>query len=373
MPGINGLPGVRTMIRQGTNVNLKPPTLLTSSFTVDTILGQLNWTDTNGGKAQYEVYSSTNLGVDVLLGTTIAGATSYQDLTCKQNASISYKLKAKIGSRTSEFVPSTSLLTPLCWKTNQSVLTAVTIQNLTLSSGTVNINWGDGTNANYSGANAGIVKNYSVAGQYNINISGNINNITAFYHFNQIKSFGNLTNWILPASLVDFQFNGSTGLTGVVTNWVIPSSLSICSINSTALTGIISNWVLPSSLTVLFLNSTGISGTIPNIGAHATNGLNLQANAVNISDSNTTTFRKAMTQYSIANQNVVFSTANINKLLKALADWYQVNAPTANCTINMSGANMGIPTGGSSNADLVRLVGYYTAAGESCTVLCRTS
>jgi hypothetical protein len=80
-----------------------------------------------------------------------------------------------------------------------------------------------------------------------------------------------------------------------------------------------------------------------------------------------------MTVFNVGNQNVAFSTANVDKLLKALADWYQNNAPTANCTFTLSGANMGIPTGGASNADITRLVGYYTAAGKSATVLVRTS
>jgi len=92
-----------------------------------------------------------------------------------------------------------------------------------------------------------------------------------------------------------------------------------------------------------------------------------------MSDSNTTVFRKAMTAFNVGSQNVIFPTANIDKLLKAAADWYQTNAPTANCTFTLSGANMGIPTGGASNADLVRLVGYYTTASKTATVLIRTS
>jgi hypothetical protein len=82
-----------------------------------------------------------------------------------------------------------------------------------------------------------------------------------------------------------------------------------------------------------------------------------------------------MTVFNISNQNVAFSTANIDKLLKAAADWYQVNAPTTNCTFNLSGANMGIPTDGVSttNVDIVRLIGYYSAAGFTATVTIRTS
>jgi hypothetical protein len=34
---------------------------------------------------------------------------------------------------------------------------------------------------------------------------------------------------------------------------------------------------------------------------------------------------------------------------------------------------MGIPTGGTTNVDIVRLIGYYSAAGFAATVLVRTS
>ena len=80
-----------------------------------------------------------------------------------------------------------------------------------------------------------------------------------------------------------------------------------------------------------------------------------------------------MTVFEIRDQKVPFVTVEIDKLLKTLADWYQVNTPTANCTFNMSGANMGIPSLGASNVDLVRLTGYYTTAGFTATVVIRTS
>ena len=55
------------------------------------------------------------------------------------------------------------------------------------------------------------------------------------------------------------------------------------------------------------------------------------------------------------------------------ANYYQNNAPTTNCEFNLSGSTMGIPTGGASNVDIARLVGYYSAAGFTATVIIRTS
>ena len=80
-----------------------------------------------------------------------------------------------------------------------------------------------------------------------------------------------------------------------------------------------------------------------------------------------------MSELDIKNQNAVFPTTEIDKFFKAAADWYQVNTPTANCTFNLSGANMGIPTDGTANVDIVRLIGYYSAAGFAATIIVRTS
>jgi len=398
---INGVSGFAT-IKDVTDaitvldIDLKIPTGFTSAFTVDTILGQLNWTDANSGIAEYEVYSSTNGGADILLTTTVSGATSYQDATCKQNASVVYKIRAKKGIKFSDLVSATALSTPLCWKTDQSVLTSVVINQLTLAAGkSVTVNWGDGTSQTYSGDNLNITKNYGATGQYNIWLSGDTNFILRVIHGLQPKSYGSVTNWVLPSTLEYFRIHStgltgsvtnwvlpstlitiylkSTGLTGSVTNWVLPSTLITMEIQSTGLTGSVTNWVLPSAMIVLNIQSTSLTGSLPQITSHATNDIIYQAQSCSFSDSNVTVFRKAMSVFNVGSQNVTFPTANIDKLLKALADWYQVNAPTANCTFTLSGSNMGIPTGGSSNDDIVRLVGYYTAAGKSCTILVRTS
>lgn len=327
---------------------LRPVTGFTSAFVVNTILGQLNWTDTNNGKAQYEVYSSTNGAANVLLTTTIAGATSYQDTTCKQNAYVTYSIKAKIGTRVSSTISATALITPLCFKTDQTTNVPVIFNVLNISAGTVNINWGDGTNADYTGNNTNITKNYGSTGIKNISLSGDIGNITSFRHIEQIKSFGVLTNWILPP------------VTGI-------------RIYSCSFTGVLTNWTVSVNTTDFNLSSNGFSGSLPTITDHATNIIDYQLHFNHLSDSNLTVFRKAMRFFNISDQYVAFSTAKINNVLKALADYYQTNAPTQNCVFTLSGANMGIPTGGASNADITRLVGYYTAAGRTATVLVRTS
>lgn len=344
---------------------------LVSSFNVDTISGVIEWTDTNRGKSQYEVYSSTNGGADVLLATTAAGATSYTDTGCKQNASVIYKVKTK---DTDKEASASELATPLCLKTNQATLVTLTIAQLNIAVGkTVVVNYSDNTSQAYSGANSGITKTFTEPGQYNIWITGDINSIVSLNCSNQNAIYGDLTNWILPSSIA-FLYINSTGVTGNWTNIALPDSISFFYINATSIVANISEWIIPGAIGQINLSSNpGITGVVPQITASAINGISLQMQGCSLSDAVTTVFRKAMTVFNISSQNVPFTTANIDKLLKALADWYEVNAPTANCTFNMSGANMGIPTGGSSNADITRLVGYYTAAGKTATVIVRTS
>jgi hypothetical protein len=86
-----------------------------------------------------------------------------------------------------------------------------------------------------------------------------------------------------------------------------------------------------------------------------------------------TTFRKAMTEFRLDGNSL--PTAKVDELLHNMALWYGTagNAPTANCIINLSGATMGIPTGGASNIDLIALQNIWTAAGKTLTITIRTS
>jgi len=337
------------MVHLGTNLNLKLPTAFTSSFDVPAISGVLNWTNNAGATAQYEVYSSTNAGAYVLLATTTAGATSYQDTTCKQNASVVYKIRAKKVSKFTDFVSATALATPLCWKSDQSVLISHVISTFNITAGkSVTVNYSDGTSQAYSGDNLNITKNFATTGQYNVWLSGDINFITNFRFFSQPTVKGNITNWILPPIiLIRLDQNN---LSGVASNLIVQAVTS-------------NFWIY---------GNFNLSGFIPKI-TDSSFDLNYNVQLCSFSDSNVTVFRKGMNTFNVSNQNVVFSTANIDKLLKAAADWYQVNAPTANCTYNLSGTYMGIPTGGASNTDIARLIGYYTAASKTATVIVRTS
>jgi hypothetical protein len=130
-----------------------------------------------------------------------------------------------------------------------------------------------------------------------------------------------------------------------VSSWSALTSLNNLYCNSNSLTGDVSSWSALTSLTTLRCDSNSLTG--------------LTVNAINIGTCNAS--------------NNSFTTAGVDAFFKNTADYYQTNAPTANCTFNLSGATMGIPTGGASNVDIARLVGYYTAAGKTATVIVRTS
>lgn len=328
-------------VRGGGTVNA--PTSLSVSFIVNTISADLTWTNNAGANAVFEIYSNTNAEGLILIATTASGATSYSDTSCKQNASVVYSIRAKKGSKYSDYATASAIITPLCFKTNQSTLTTLTLNVLNITATkTVHVDWGDGTSNDYTGSSAR-TKNYSVTGVYNIAFSGDVNFITRLEHNTQPASYGNLANWILPSACTRI-------------------SLSGCSF-----TGDLSAWVIPSTMTVLFLYSNIFTGKIPNLSA-GSGGLDFRMYSNSLTGTNTTAFRAGMTVFNVKTQNVAFPTAETDKLYKAAADYYQLTVPTANCTYDTSGANMGQPTGGALNIDIVRLKGYYTSAGFTATV-----
>ena len=79
----------------------------------------------------------------------------------------------------------------------------------------------------------------------------------------------------------------------------------------------------------------------------------------------------ALTTLNGSNNNL--QTGEIDKLLNQLNIFYAANAPLVNLTVTLSGANMGIPTGGVNNTDILALMNTYTAASKVFTAIIRTS
>lgn len=296
----------------------------------------------------FEIWESINDGAYALVDTTADGASSYDNYT-SQNASMKFKIRGLKGVTYTEYTSEVILSTPLVFKTDQTTLTQVIINSMIIAAGkTVNVNWGDGNNEDLTGTITNKTHDYGVGneGIYYIQLSGDLNSITRFYHYNQAKSFGDLTKWILPVPNTTFTFR----------------------IYSNNFTGDISNWIIDKNAASFHIYNNNFTGKLPNLNGTIAGGLDYSAYGNNLSGSNLTNFKPRMTILNIKDQGEWFSTDDINELLQAIADFYEVNTPTATtCTFTMTGANMGVPVDGQSNADIVRTKGYYTAAGKTAT------
>jgi hypothetical protein len=69
----------------------------------------------------------------------------------------------------------------------------------------------------------------------------------------------------------------------------------------------------------------------------------------------------------------VFNTAAVDSQLSVINTYFASVTPIKKVTINLSGATMGIPTGGASNTDLLGIVAKHVAAGFTATITVRTS
>ena len=306
---------------------------------------RLTWDSLAG--YMFEIWESINDGDYALVDTTADGASSYDNYT-SQNASMKFKIRGLKGGIYTEYTSEVILSTPLVWKTDQSTLTQVIINSIIIAADkTVNINWGDGNNENLTGTVTSKTHDYGVGneGIYYIKLSGDLNSITRFYHYNQVKSFGDLTKWILPTPDTTFTFR----------------------LYGNSFTGDISDWIIDKGTSSIPLFNNYFTGKLPNLSGIYTGSLSYQAYGNKLSGTNLTYFKAGMTVFDIKDQKEIFSTGELAVLLKAIADFYEITAPTADCTFTMTGTNMGIPVDGQLNADIVRTKGYYTAAGKTAT------
>jgi len=143
-------------------------------------------------------------------------------------------------------------------------------------------------------------------------------------------------------------FNCQTnGFVGVVPNWPMPK-VTACYFNSNLFTGVIPDHNVPLCVTYSPSANTGITGFAGN---------------------------KVITRNMATDASNLLSvpTAGVDARLKAYNDMFAVTPPIKNLTLNFSGANMGIPTGGSSNADLLGIMATFSSAGFTATIIIRTS
>lgn len=349
-------------------LNPLSPSGLLATWTND--YAALTWVDNTGGVAVYEVWESKNEGEYTLTTTTTSGATSYNDYTW-QNASINFKIRAKIDSWYSDYSEVINLSTPLVFKTNQSTLTNLLIANLTVSAGkTVNINWGDSTNNNYSGSTANITKTYSsTQNPYYVKISGDLNSITNITINYQTILYGDLSKWIIPINLIGFQLQGL--FTGNISGWVMPSTLTYLSLNSSGFSGDISNWNIINIGTFQFAaGANHVSGDLSNwhLKLGATQFYAPNQDFTGIPRGHYKNLSAGIGMY--FNQNNCTST-EIDNFLVDVNNYFTTNTPIQSSLFLLNGTGMGIPSA-TGLAAKTGIEQKYIAAGFTATITVNT-
>ena len=305
----------------------------------------VDFTDSTAGVAEHEIWESKN-GGDYSLVTTLTAATVHYHNSTWQNASMDIKIRAKIGLWYSDYSSVSNYTTPLVFKTDQSISTDVIINQLVVGAGkSVNINWGDSTNNDYTGTNLNITKQYSsVQNPYYITITGDTNYIIDFYHYAQVKSYGDISKWILPTNLSVLNIPGNT-YTGDLSVWVIPSGITLFDISgagSIKYTGNLNSWIIPESAITCIIRYHSFTG-LPrgNFKNMSTTGLTAGPNTCSISE--------------------------IDAFLAYLDTYFITNTPVKNSRFLINSTGMGIP----SAAGLISRQGVidkYIAAGFTATI-----
>jgi lysophospholipase L1-like esterase len=240
------------------------PTTLTVVWEND--YAKIDFVDVTGGVAEHEIWSSKNGSAYTLVTTLAAGTATYNAATW-QNASMNYRVRAKSGVWYSDYTAVVNIITPLVFKTNQATITNLIVGLRITPTYTVNINWGDGTNNNYSNNNA-ITKTYtSIGNPYYVIISGDINKIMEF-SITSNNYYGDVSKWSLPPTLkypsMKAQAVGS-GVTGDISNWNYPTALAyllmaVTGGSTNKISGNISALTFPVGVVRFYMESQDLTG-----------------------------------------------------------------------------------------------------------------
>lgn len=178
--------------------------------------------------------------------------------------------------------------------------------------------------------------------------------------------FPNVTNLTMGGGTI----SSGTRLKGDITSWGFWKSTMIgYQLPQNDLTGDLTGWIVPDTLwSINFAGCRFLTGAIP---AYQATWAGSTATAVDYSGCNfhaiagtAFPYTKAFTPNYSGN---LFSTAEITNFIDRLDTWYAAHPPTANGTINISGAYSGTITGGDANTDLINLKATFVTAGFTFT------
>jgi len=225
---------------------------------------KLSW-DNNIRKINVEIWESKNSEPFILAHTYTGNSGEYEYKTW-QNASLDFKIRGKKNTTVSEFSSVETISTPLVIIADQTELAAIIINYLWVKAGkTVIVDWGDGDTDTITATSGdlNLTHNYSEAGSYFIQISGDTNDITYLlssdYTVENCRI--NLEKWVLPVSLRGMHLLGVT-FYGDLTDFVLPSTLEVFLVQAGELTGDITNWDLPTGIYDFHLEINDLIGDI---------------------------------------------------------------------------------------------------------------
>lgn len=225
---------------------------------------QLNWIDIFDGQVAYDIYAGVNGEEPKLIGTTGLGAITFNAYV-KQNADLTFRIA--VAGINDLSVPAL-IRTPLVFSSDQTGgLVPLVFANLNIAvGGTINVNWGDGTDNDYAGNNAAVTHNYGDTLLYYVHITGDVNMITRLEMTGQVDSGGNLSDWLLPTGLTYFDLNGCS-FTGNLDEWILSAGLTDFILYNNAFTGNLTKWVtagMPAGMTTFQIHAVNYFDTKAN-------------------------------------------------------------------------------------------------------------
>lgn len=221
---------------------------------------QITFTDMSGGRAKHEIWEQVDGGGYELVTTLDAGIETYDYYTW-QNADLDFKIRSRSGGSYSAFTAEESIVSPLVFRSDQTVLNTLTIQTFTISGAhTINIDWGDGNDDDFgTGVNPNITHDYILEDIYFVQLSGDLDYLADWEMYNQ-EVLGSISKWNFPVSCIRFHLYNE-GFTGNPLDRPLNPLTGIIHFNNNDLSGDVTDCVLNDVLyDFRFDNNAGLYG-----------------------------------------------------------------------------------------------------------------
>lgn len=301
---------------------------------------KVDFTNNSTGSVLHEIWSEIDgLGYELL--TVLATGLDTYNAYDKMNATLNYKVRAKAGSNYSDYSTVEQITAPFLFMTDQTVLNQAKFTNLNLGAvDTINVDWGDETNADYSGNNANVTHDYGVEGIYYVKITGDVNTVSQIYLYGWTSVNVDISRYVVPTALIYFYWRG-LNIVGNPSNFLEHGIMQYFYCPDSGLSGDLSGVELPSNIREVHLNDNKNITDLPR-------GL-----------------LKTLAAFKFDDCNV--NTEKIESWLSYANTYFSSNAPVRNCVYWLSKSRMGRVL--ATNTDLTDIVAIYVGDSKTCTIL----